>query len=656
MRCLLRCTILVLIAATADAILANKIRISLSTTNDTALCLSQVVVSDENGTNIAAGRPCNATSYYDFKDSRNESTCEMALDGVLQPRDDPDIYYHSEFTGGDEYWEVLLQGPVEVESVTIYNRDGYNSTWLAGAEIEVFDQNDMSIWSKILSDRENQTITFEDVTATVVVDNSTTIMIPETEIPDTEIPDTAEPVNLTTSAPVITPIPFPDPVPLEDPVAPILQETSNDDSIWVVLGVFVAVICFGMMTAVVFAGRHWFTSKKQSKEMKQVADRLRDTNNQQDDLSKKLAIVKEHQETYRSPNWESNRQNEDLTKLQSESQAHQQQYEENVKELTSEIRELERKVADLVNTQQTTDNKIHDITAESTALREKAVAAAEAAVQEKQLELSKMNTMPQTQQSTNGPAPINNQPNQQVGVGSLNLTSPVVGISSLESVASPLQSQTALGASPLMGSLRSTGLKSSLFSTGTQPFSQFSPESSISAPLLGNVSNTPGLVSTGTTLQHGVSRGSEPYVPPNPLRLDTFGLPVVPPPDTPLPPQLWVYQQQVNPDIHKRKHAFHVYKKRSIQIVHSPQGHVLEVSAKRNDGTQECDERIPISLIDSVSGDGTTMPELNIALLIETKKNQRFVFIVSTETDRVAWLQWFTRMYPMTRSTDVPVS
>ena len=490
MKWLHRLCVTLLVIATSDALLADRVRITLNSTATTALSLSQVVILDDNGINVALGGICAASSFYDFMDSRGVSKCDMALDDVRMARDNPDPFYQSDFSGSEEFWEIDLVNTTDIDSIVIYNREGNSSSWLMGASIEVLNVIDAVLWSDVLTDDENQT--FIDLTQ--MINNNFTatveiVMKTETIIPDTPVPETLEPepFDANTSAPepeVQTDVPFPDPVPMEEPVAPVLQETKGDDSIWVVLGVFVAVICFGMMTAVVFAARHWYTSKKHSKEMMSVNDRLRDSTAQQEDLSKKLASIKDNQETYKNPSFEANQQNSELSKLQNESQANQQQYEDNVKELTSEIRELEMKVADLVNTQQTTDNKIHEIATESNTIREKATAAAEAAIQEKQAEIASLQLNPPLQ-PTNGTAPAYRSQSGIPSNGVGGLVSNPVGISSLDSITSPLQSQP-LGTSPLLGGLRTTGFKSSLFSSGTQPFSQFSTDNSISAPLLSN--------------------------------------------------------------------------------------------------------------------------------------------------------------------------
>ncbi len=77
------------------------------------LQLSQVVVTDANGTNIAKGRKATSSGVgWDGPES-------AAVDGVEASRGHPGEYHSS---GGSAWFQVELSSPAQVASVTIYNR------------------------------------------------------------------------------------------------------------------------------------------------------------------------------------------------------------------------------------------------------------------------------------------------------------------------------------------------------------------------------------------------------------------------------------------------------------------------------------------------------------------------------------------------------
>jgi hypothetical protein len=96
--------------------------------------LSQLVVTDSNGVNIAKGRPTTSSGVgYDGNESN-------AVDGVEQARDHPREYHSS--ADRNAFFQVELDNPSNVSSVTVYNRkDCCSNRMASGHKIYLLDSN-----------------------------------------------------------------------------------------------------------------------------------------------------------------------------------------------------------------------------------------------------------------------------------------------------------------------------------------------------------------------------------------------------------------------------------------------------------------------------------------------------------------------------------
>lgn len=84
------------------------------------LQISQLVVLDSRGQNVALNKP---TSYYSISNSANTSGSSVAVDGTLSIRIPPAIY-HSGGTGSAEYFQVDLGGQYDIVQIIYFNRNG----------------------------------------------------------------------------------------------------------------------------------------------------------------------------------------------------------------------------------------------------------------------------------------------------------------------------------------------------------------------------------------------------------------------------------------------------------------------------------------------------------------------------------------------------
>jgi hypothetical protein len=94
---------------------------------DNPINISQIVVRDEKGTNIAMGKPVTASS------SLGISTPQKIVDGNESARRYPDIF-HSANNSGDHV-TIDLNGNYNVNSVEIYNRGDCCSARIVGAKL-----------------------------------------------------------------------------------------------------------------------------------------------------------------------------------------------------------------------------------------------------------------------------------------------------------------------------------------------------------------------------------------------------------------------------------------------------------------------------------------------------------------------------------------
>lgn len=119
--------------------------------------LSQLVGIDKTGNNVTRGRPTKGPVGWGGE-ARN------AVDGGEQPRGHPNEYHSS---GKGDVFEVTLDGPTDMASVTIYNRADCCSGRMAGHVVKFLDSNRNIVWtSPPLLDRPTQTVSVCDAPLT----------------------------------------------------------------------------------------------------------------------------------------------------------------------------------------------------------------------------------------------------------------------------------------------------------------------------------------------------------------------------------------------------------------------------------------------------------------------------------------------------------
>jgi hypothetical protein len=103
------------------------------------LQLSQVVVTDENGANIAKGRKTSSSGVgWDGPES-------AAVDGTESARNHPALYHSS---NNNAHFQIELSVPSKVVSVTIYNRaDCCQSRLASGYRVKLLDAQGKVIFS-----------------------------------------------------------------------------------------------------------------------------------------------------------------------------------------------------------------------------------------------------------------------------------------------------------------------------------------------------------------------------------------------------------------------------------------------------------------------------------------------------------------------------
>jgi len=119
--------------------------------------LSQLVGIDKAGNNVTRGRPSTGPVGWGGE-PRN------AVDGGEQPRGHPNEYHSA---GGGQVFEVTLDGPTDMASVTVYNRADCCSGRMAGHVVKFLDSNKTIVWtSPPLLDRPSQTVSVCDAPIT----------------------------------------------------------------------------------------------------------------------------------------------------------------------------------------------------------------------------------------------------------------------------------------------------------------------------------------------------------------------------------------------------------------------------------------------------------------------------------------------------------
>jgi hypothetical protein len=122
------------------------------------LQLSQVVVLDESGSNVAQGKPCTSSSYWGHDVSGNANN---AVDGVLGLKRHPHEFHSAAF--GD-WWMLDLQRAHTVVSVSVYNRGDCCQDRLAGAHVLLLNSDKFVIADRVLDGFPIQTFTFSRAT------------------------------------------------------------------------------------------------------------------------------------------------------------------------------------------------------------------------------------------------------------------------------------------------------------------------------------------------------------------------------------------------------------------------------------------------------------------------------------------------------------
>ena len=122
------------------------------------LHLSQVVVLDESGSNVARGKPCTSSSYWGNDISGNANN---AVDGVMGLKRHPHEFHSAAF--GD-WWMVDLERVHTVVSVTVYNRGDCCQDRLAGAHMLLLNSDKFVIADRFLDGSPIQTFAFSRAT------------------------------------------------------------------------------------------------------------------------------------------------------------------------------------------------------------------------------------------------------------------------------------------------------------------------------------------------------------------------------------------------------------------------------------------------------------------------------------------------------------
>jgi hypothetical protein len=84
--------------------------------------LSQVIVTDSTGTNIALNKPVYTTGKH--VDNGNGLPGSAVVDGTTTPRDWPNVWHSMSDNRSEEYLEIDLQGIYSIDSIRIISRSG----------------------------------------------------------------------------------------------------------------------------------------------------------------------------------------------------------------------------------------------------------------------------------------------------------------------------------------------------------------------------------------------------------------------------------------------------------------------------------------------------------------------------------------------------
>ena len=122
------------------------------------LQLSQVVVNDESGINVARGKPCTSSSYWGHDGSGNANN---AVDGTLGLKRHPHEFHSA---GSGDWWIVDLERVHTVISVVVYNRGDCCQERLAGAHMLLLNSDKFVIADRVLDGSAIQTFSFSRAT------------------------------------------------------------------------------------------------------------------------------------------------------------------------------------------------------------------------------------------------------------------------------------------------------------------------------------------------------------------------------------------------------------------------------------------------------------------------------------------------------------
>jgi hypothetical protein len=122
------------------------------------LQLSQVVVLDESGSNVARGKTCTSSSSWGHDGSGDPNN---AVDGTLGLKRHPHEFHSAAF--GD-WWMVDLERVHTVVSVAIYNRGDCCQDRLVGAHMLLLNSDKFVIADRVLDGSPIQTLAFSRAT------------------------------------------------------------------------------------------------------------------------------------------------------------------------------------------------------------------------------------------------------------------------------------------------------------------------------------------------------------------------------------------------------------------------------------------------------------------------------------------------------------
>ena len=107
------------------------------------LQVSELAVFTADGTNVARGKPCTATTPF-----QAETTCDKAFDGALRTETYPNMYA-SNVGGG--FLRVDLGTSVQVVRVEYYNRGDGATERAVGSRVELMDASSVVLASQTIT-------------------------------------------------------------------------------------------------------------------------------------------------------------------------------------------------------------------------------------------------------------------------------------------------------------------------------------------------------------------------------------------------------------------------------------------------------------------------------------------------------------------------